>query len=90
MTGMSRCLFRTNAGVKSSAAVLNALPDAAALKGEGDFGRHLAMLGFTVSHVQTALDERECRVTNLAEELRDGVVLARAVDTLSNGTHTPL
>lgn len=45
------------------------------LRGEGDLTRHLGYFGYTVSHVQSSLDEYNYAVTNLAGDLRDGLRL---------------
>lgn len=45
------------------------------LRGEGDVTRHLSYLGYTVTHVQTVLDEYDYAVSNLATDLRDGLKL---------------
>jgi len=45
------------------------------LRGEGDITRHLSYLGYTVTHVQTVLDEYDYAVSNLAVDLRDGLKL---------------
>lgn len=43
------------------------------LSGEGDFIKHLAYLGYEVEHKQTALDEFDFAVTNIATDLKCGV-----------------
>lgn len=50
------------------------------LRGEGDVTRHLSYLGYTVTHVQTALDEYDYAVSNLAVGLRDGLKLTSVLD----------
>lgn len=45
------------------------------LSGEGDLVKHLGFLGYKVSHRQTALEEVDYAVTNLAVDLRDGLRL---------------
>lgn len=45
------------------------------LKGEGDITRHLNYIGFSVTHVQKAIDEFDYAVLNLAKDLRDGIRL---------------
>jgi abnormal spindle-like microcephaly-associated protein len=52
------------------------------LSGEGDVIRHVSLLGMTLTYQQTALDEYSLRVSNLAVDLRDGVLLAHLVDIL--------
>ena len=43
------------------------------LSGEGDLVKHLAYMGYKVSHTQTPLEEVDYAVTNLATDLRDGI-----------------
>ena len=45
------------------------------LAGEGDLVKHLSLLGYRVQHKQTALEEVDYGVTNLAVDLRDGLRL---------------
>lgn len=45
------------------------------LSGEGDLGKHISYMGYTVTHVQTPLDELDYAITNLATDLRDGTRL---------------
>ena len=45
------------------------------LSGEGDITRHLGYLGYKTTYTQTALDEFDFAVKNLATDLRDGVRL---------------
>jgi len=52
------------------------------LRGEGDITKHLGYMGYTVSHVQTALDEYDFAVANLATDLRDGLRLTLVSDAL--------
>ena len=65
------------------------------LAGEGDLVKHLSLLGYRVQHKQTALEEVDYGVTNLAVDLRDGLrltlvtyfcvqVLDRCVVTVTN------
>jgi len=46
------------------------------LAGEGDITRHLGYLGYQIKHTQTAMDEFDYAVTNLATDLKDGIRLA--------------
>ena len=46
------------------------------LSGEGDLTKHMAYLGYSVSHTQMPIDEYDFAVTNLAVDLRDGMKLA--------------
>ncbi|XP_076455078.1 uncharacterized protein LOC143289805 [Babylonia areolata] len=76
------CLFCKDAEVKSTKAMLIQF-SRDFLSGEGDVTKHLAYLGYLVSHLQTPLDEFDYAVTNLCTDLRDGVRLGRIVMLLS-------
>nr|KAG5712070.1 hypothetical protein BaRGS_020796 [Batillaria attramentaria] len=76
------CLFCKDSEVKSTKEVLVQF-SRDYLSGEGDVTKHLAYLGYVVSHVQTPLDEFDYAVTNLCTDLRDGVRLGRIVMLLS-------
>ena len=45
------------------------------LSGEGDLVKHLGLLGYRVKHKQTALEEFDYAVKNIAVDLRDGLRL---------------
>jgi len=77
----SRCLFRKRSLHKSSAAVLQALAGML-LPSLGDIIRPLAHLNYTVQTVQYPLQEYNYHITNLATDLRDGVLLTRIVELL--------
>ena len=70
-------MFRLDASVKSSEAVLKTFCQF--LKGEGDIVRHLAKIGYVVTHTQCYIDEFDFSVHNIAVDLRDGVRLCRLV-----------
>lgn len=70
------CLFIPGCHVKTSKDMLTSLCKDV-LQGEGDFVKHLGLLGYTVSHEQQPLDEVDYEIKTLAVDLRDGVRLAR-------------
>ncbi|KAK8221941.1 hypothetical protein M8818_000108 [Zalaria obscura] len=74
-------LFRPNSPHKSSPAVLHAL-STLLIPSIGDIARPLGYLDYRVTHTQYALQEHSYRVTNLAVDLRDGVLLTRLVELL--------
>lgn len=45
------------------------------LSGEGDLVKHLAYLGYNVSHRQRPVDEFDYAVSNLSADLKDGLRL---------------
>ena len=81
------CLFNKDSAVKSSKAILIAL-SRDFLSGEGDVVTHLSYLGYKVKQEQTALDEFDYAVTNVAVDLKDGVRLCRAMEILTNESLT--
>ncbi|NXY90815.1 ASPM protein, partial [Alcedo cyanopectus] len=76
------CLFCKDAEFKASKDLLLAF-SRDFLSGEGDLSRHLGFLGLPVSHTQTALDEFDFAVTNLAVDLQCGVRLVRTMELLT-------
>ena len=76
------CLFQLTSSIKSSRDMLQAF-SSKYLAGEGDIIKHLLHMGFAVTQTQTALDEYDYAVTNLAVDLRDGLRLARLVEVLT-------
>ncbi|ELT97378.1 hypothetical protein CAPTEDRAFT_220529 [Capitella teleta] len=85
------CLFCKNSDIKTSREVLITFAKEF-LRGEGDITRHLSYLGYSVSHVQTALDEFDFAVNNLATDLRDGIRITRVIEMLTSSwsLHTSL
>lgn len=75
-------LFSKTSKVKSTREVLIRLCRDF-LSSEGDIVKHLSRIGITVSYKQTAIDEAEYTVTNLAVDLRDGVRLGRVTEILT-------
>jgi len=53
------------------------------LSAEGDIVKHLSRMGITVTYKQTAIDEVDYTVNNLAVDLRDGVRLGRVTEILT-------
>ncbi|KAJ8300165.1 hypothetical protein KUTeg_021684 [Tegillarca granosa] len=68
------CLFCKDSEFKTTKSILIEF-SRDYLSGEGDITRHLAYLGYVVSHSQTAMDEFDFAVSNLATDLRDGIRL---------------
>lgn len=75
------CLFSKLSHHKKSQTFLRAI-GALILPSIGDLNRTLAYMHYTLSHSQNSLEEYSYIVENLAVDLRDGVVLARLVETL--------
>ncbi len=78
-------LFNKNATIKSSKEFL-AILCRDYLYGIGSVFKQLALLGISVEHEQTCMDELDFSITNLATDLRDGVVLGKLVECLEGST----
>ena len=79
------CLFHKDSKTKQSKDLIIAF-SRDFLAGEGDVIKHLAYLGFQLTHKQTILDEYDYAVTNLAVDLKDGVRLCRVMELLMPGS----
>jgi abnormal spindle-like microcephaly-associated protein len=75
------CLFHKDSKFKQSKDVVTAF-SRDFLAGEGDVVKHLGFLGYNLTHKQTALDEFDYAVTNLALDLKDGVRLCAVMEFL--------
>ena len=83
----SKRLFKTKSVHKTSASVLNMLATML-VPSVGDIGRTLKHMDYTISYVQDPLDEVVYRISNLAVDLRDGILLTKLVELLLY--HTPI
>lgn len=77
----SKRLFKIKSAHKTSASVLNTLA-AMLVPSVGDIGRTLKHMDYTMNYVQDPLDEVVYRITNLAVDLRDGILLTKLVELL--------
>jgi abnormal spindle-like microcephaly-associated protein len=75
-------LFTVSSEVKSTRDVLVAICREC-LFAEGDIVKHLSRIGLKVSYVQDPVDEVNFKVTNLATDLRDGVLLSRLAEIVT-------
>lgn len=82
-------LFTNKAPAKSTRDVLLAFCRDF-LKSEGDFVRHLARIGVSVTYRQEPVDELDFHVSNLATDLRDGALLGRLLEILTERPHKSL
>lgn len=79
------CLFEKSSSIKSSEQVLISLcQDCFSMQKSAI--KPLASKGISVSHVQHPIDEYDWHVKNLAVDLKDGVCLAKLIDTLTTNT----
>lgn len=83
----SSCLFQTGSSYKTSTDVLHALSNML-LPSHGDITRLLGHLNYKVEQVQYPLQEYTYHISNIAIDLRDGVVLTRLVELLFYPTTT--
>jgi abnormal spindle-like microcephaly-associated protein len=82
MSGASpKRLFKLKSAHKTSASVLNTLA-AMLVPSVGDIGRTLKHMDYTINYVQDPLDEVVYRISNLAVDLRDGILLTKLVELL--------
>ena len=81
-------LFNKNGIIKSSKEFL-AILCRDYMHGIGSIFKQLSLLGISVIHEQTCIDELDFSITNMATDLRDGVVLGKLAEQLS-GEHSIL
>ncbi|KAE9983022.1 hypothetical protein BLS_005039 [Venturia inaequalis] len=87
------CLFQSSSPYKSSIALLTAM-GGLLLPSLGDIARPLSHLNYTLETTQYPLQEFQYQITNLATNLRDGVMLTRLVELIlfnrsANGSASP-
>ncbi|KAF2470326.1 uncharacterized protein BDR25DRAFT_334414 [Lindgomyces ingoldianus] len=75
------CLFQTSSPHKTSIEVLHFL-SSMVLPSLGDITRPLNHLNYKVSHIQYPLQEYTYHISNIAIDLRDGIILTRLVELL--------
>ncbi|XWS15589.1 hypothetical protein CRYUN_Cryun34aG0013700 [Craigia yunnanensis] len=82
--GGSPLLFTVSSGIKSSRQVLNDFLSSDVMHGEGNLLAHLVIVGYKVSHQQSALVEFDFQVSDLFVDLQDGVRLSRVIQLLQH------
>ncbi|XP_057963277.1 uncharacterized protein LOC131154486 isoform X3 [Malania oleifera] len=80
--GGSPLLFTRQCNIKSSCQMINELLPTDVMHGEGNLLAHLVMVGYKVSYQQCPLIEYDFSLTDLFDDLRDGVRLCRAIQLL--------
>ncbi|KHG19323.1 Abnormal spindle-like microcephaly-associated protein [Gossypium arboreum] len=80
--GGSPLLFTVSSGIKSSRQVLNDFLSSDVMRGEGNLLAHLVIVGYKVSHQQSALVEFNFQVSDLFLDFQDGVRLCRVIQLL--------
>ncbi|KAH7675621.1 abnormal spindle-like microcephaly-associated protein [Dioscorea alata] len=79
--GGSPLLFHRHSHIKSSQQIIKEFLHEA-MHGEGDLLAHLAIVGCKVKHQQPPLSDYDFTVTNLFEDIQDGILLCRAIQLL--------
>ncbi|KAF6168038.1 hypothetical protein GIB67_011423 [Kingdonia uniflora] len=84
--GGSPLLFVRQPHVKSSRDVIHGFLSSEVMHGEGNLLAHLVIVGYKLSYQQIPLLEYDFRVTELFDDLQDGVRLCRAIQLLKRDT----
>ncbi|KAK9133446.1 hypothetical protein Scep_012974 [Stephania cephalantha] len=84
--GGSPLLFHPQSNIKSSGQVVQEFLSSEIMHGEGNLLAHLVIVGYKIPYQQHSLFEYDFRVTNLFEDLQDGVRLCRAIHLLQQDT----
>ncbi|XP_026392571.1 abnormal spindle-like microcephaly-associated protein homolog isoform X1 [Papaver somniferum] len=82
--GGSPLLFCRQSNIKSSRQVISEFLSTDVMHGEGNLLAHLVIVGYKVSYQQSSLLEYDFRITELFEDLQDGVRLCRAIQLLQH------
>ncbi|KAL3742143.1 hypothetical protein ACJRO7_017602 [Eucalyptus globulus] len=82
LDGGSPLLFSLQSSIKSSSQMVNDFLSSDVMHGEGNLLAHLVIVGFKVSYQQCPLIEYDFRLTDVLEDLHDGVRLCRAIQLL--------
>ncbi|CAA2992467.1 abnormal spindle-like microcephaly-associated homolog isoform X2 [Olea europaea subsp. europaea] len=84
LDGGSPLLFSLKSNVKSSRQVLNDILSSDVMHGEGNLLAHLVIVGYKVSYQQSHLIEYDFKITDLFEDLQDGIRLCRSIQLLKH------
>ncbi|KAA8520050.1 hypothetical protein F0562_014276 [Nyssa sinensis] len=84
LDGGSPLLFTLQSSVKSSCQVIHDFLSSDVMHGEGNLLAHLVIVGYKVSYQQSPLLEYDFKVTDLFEDLCDGMRLCRAIQLLQH------
>ncbi|KAL9236623.1 hypothetical protein vseg_011267 [Gypsophila vaccaria] len=84
LDGGSPLLFGVKSNIKSSREMINDFLSSDVMHGEGNLLAHLAIVGYKVTYQQVPLVEYDLRITDLFQDLQDGVGLCRAVHLLQH------
>ncbi|KAM7525225.1 hypothetical protein LguiA_015127 [Lonicera macranthoides] len=84
LDGGSPPLFSLQSNIKSSRQVICDFLSSDVMHGEGNLLTHLVIVGYKVFYQQSPLIEYDFRMTDLFEDLQDGVRLCRAIQLLQH------
>ncbi|KAI3456438.1 hypothetical protein Pfo_013101 [Paulownia fortunei] len=84
LDGGSPPLFSSKFNIKSSRQLIIDFLSSDVMHGEGNLLAHLVIVGYKVNYQQNPLIEYDFKVTDLFEDLRDGVRLCRALELLKH------
>ncbi|KMS96741.1 hypothetical protein BVRB_8g200460 isoform A [Beta vulgaris subsp. vulgaris] len=80
--GGSPLLFNVKWNIKSSRQMINDFLSSEVMHGEGNLLAHLVIVGYKVPYQQNPLIEYDFRITDLFQDIQDGVRLCRAIQLL--------
>ncbi|KAL7130255.1 hypothetical protein ABFS83_13G122200 [Erythranthe nasuta] len=84
LDGGSPPLFSSKSNIKSSRQLIIDFLSSDVMHGEGNLLAHLVIVGYKVTHQQSPLVEYDFKITDVFEDLRDGVRLCRAIELLKH------
>ncbi|KAI3710467.1 hypothetical protein L2E82_40250 [Cichorium intybus] len=82
--GGSPLLFTSRATIKSSSEVISEFLSPDVMHGVGNLLTHLTIIGYKVSYQQNPLVKYVFKVTNLFDDLQDGILLCRVIQLLQH------
>ncbi|XP_073145329.1 uncharacterized protein [Henckelia pumila] len=84
LDGGSPLLFSSKSNIKSSRQLITEFLSSDVMHGEGNLLAHLVIVGYKLSYQQSSLVEYDFKITDIFEDLRDGVRLCRAIQLLKH------
>ncbi|XP_073016437.1 uncharacterized protein [Primulina eburnea] len=84
LDGGSPLLFSSKSNIKSSRQLITEFLSSDVMHGEGNLLAHLVIVGYKLLYQQSPLVEYDFKITDLFEDLRDGVRLCRAIELLKH------
>ncbi|PWA42439.1 IQ motif, EF-hand binding site [Artemisia annua] len=84
LDGGSPLLFTSRASIKSSSEMISGFLSSDVMHGVGNLLTHLTIIGYKVSYQQNPLVKYVLKVTDLFNDLKDGVLLCRVIQLLKH------